>query len=121
MPQNDDGTRIEPLVSEPSESGTSPPATAPPEPLDEPRLPPDVQVIGRVGAVSGRSEDDAVAQPDLDRDRQVPVERDIEDRQADRHGSVLVERRQDEPALLPPIRLPSVLGKDRNSLHGPGA
>ena len=36
MPQNDDGTRIEPLVSEPSASGTSPPATAPPEPPDEP-------------------------------------------------------------------------------------
>ena len=26
MPQNDDGTRIEPLVSEPSASGTRPPA-----------------------------------------------------------------------------------------------
>ena len=36
MPQNDDGTRIEPLVSEPSASGTSPPATAPPEPPEEP-------------------------------------------------------------------------------------
>ena len=36
MPQNDDGTRIEPLVSEPSASGTSPPATAPPDPPDEP-------------------------------------------------------------------------------------
>ena len=36
MPQNDDGTRIEPLVSEPSASGTRPPATAPPEPPDEP-------------------------------------------------------------------------------------
>ena len=36
MPQNEDGTRIEPLVSEPSDSGTSPPATAPPEPPDEP-------------------------------------------------------------------------------------
>ena len=36
MPQNEDGTRIEPLVSEPSASGTSPPATAPPEPPDEP-------------------------------------------------------------------------------------
>ena len=36
MPQNDDGTRIEPLVSEPSAIGTSPPPTAPPEPPDEP-------------------------------------------------------------------------------------
>ena len=36
MPHSDDGTRIEPLVSEPSDSGTRPPATAPPEPLDEP-------------------------------------------------------------------------------------
>ncbi len=36
MPQNDDGTRIEPLVSEPRASGTSPPATAPPEPPEEP-------------------------------------------------------------------------------------
>ena len=36
MPQNDDGTRIEPLVSEPSASGTRPPATAPPEPPEEP-------------------------------------------------------------------------------------
>ena len=36
MPQNDDGTRIEPLVSEPSASGTSRPPTAPPEPPDEP-------------------------------------------------------------------------------------
>ena len=36
MPQNDDGTRIEPLVSEPSAIGTSPPATAPPDPPDEP-------------------------------------------------------------------------------------
>ncbi len=35
-PQNEDGTRIEPLVSEPSDSGTSPPATAPPEPPEEP-------------------------------------------------------------------------------------
>ena len=36
MPQSDDGTRIEPLVSEPSASGTRPPATAPPQPPDEP-------------------------------------------------------------------------------------
>ena len=36
MPQNDDGTRIEPLVSEPSAIGTRPPPTAPPEPPDEP-------------------------------------------------------------------------------------
>ena len=36
MPQNDDGTRIEPLVSEPSASGTMPPATALPEPPEEP-------------------------------------------------------------------------------------
>ena len=36
MPQSDDGTRIEPLVSEPSASGTRPPPTAPPEPPDEP-------------------------------------------------------------------------------------
>ena len=36
MPQNDAGTRIEPLVSDPSASGTSPPATAPPEPPDDP-------------------------------------------------------------------------------------
>ena len=38
MPQSDDGTRIEPLVSEPSASGTSPPPTALPEPPDEPPL-----------------------------------------------------------------------------------
>ena len=36
MPQNDDGTRIEPLVSEPSASGTSRPPTAAPEPPEEP-------------------------------------------------------------------------------------
>jgi hypothetical protein len=36
MPQNDAGTRIDPLVSEPSAIGTSPPATAAPEPDDDP-------------------------------------------------------------------------------------
>ena len=36
MPQNELGTRIEPLVSEPSASGTRPPATAAPEPPDDP-------------------------------------------------------------------------------------
>src|SRR5689334_9562458 len=36
MPQNAAGPRIEPLVSDPSVSGTRPPATAAPEPLDEP-------------------------------------------------------------------------------------
>jgi hypothetical protein len=36
MPQNDDGTRIEPLVSDPSAIGTRAPPTAPPEPPDEP-------------------------------------------------------------------------------------
>ena len=36
MPQSEDGTRIEPLVSEPSASGTRPPPTAPPEPPEEP-------------------------------------------------------------------------------------
>ena len=36
MPQSEDGTRIEPLVSEPSASGTRPPATAAPEPPEEP-------------------------------------------------------------------------------------
>ncbi len=36
MPQNDDGTRIEPLVSDPSASGTRLPPTAPPEPPEEP-------------------------------------------------------------------------------------
>ncbi len=36
MPQNDDGTRIEPLVSEPSAIGTSAPPTALPEPPEEP-------------------------------------------------------------------------------------
>ena len=36
MPHSEAGTRIDPLVSEPSASGTSPPATAPPEPPDEP-------------------------------------------------------------------------------------
>ena len=35
-PQSEAGTLIEPLVSEPSASGTSRPATAPPEPPDEP-------------------------------------------------------------------------------------
>ncbi len=38
MPQNEDGTRIEPLVSEPSASGVSPPPTALPEPPEEPPL-----------------------------------------------------------------------------------
>ncbi len=38
MPHSEDGTRIDPLVSEPSDSGTSPPATAAAEPLDEPPL-----------------------------------------------------------------------------------
>ena len=38
MPQNDDGTRIEPLVSEPSAIGTRPPPTALPEPPEEPPL-----------------------------------------------------------------------------------
>ena len=36
MPHNDDGTRIEPFVSEPSASGTRPPPTAAPEPPDDP-------------------------------------------------------------------------------------
>ena len=36
MPHSDDGTRIEPLVSEPSASGTKPPPTAAPEPPEEP-------------------------------------------------------------------------------------
>ena len=36
MPQNDAGPRIEPPVSEPSEAGTRPAASAAPEPLDEP-------------------------------------------------------------------------------------
>ena len=34
--RSEDGTRIEPLVSEPSASGTRPAATAPPDPPDEP-------------------------------------------------------------------------------------
>ncbi len=38
MPQKEEGTRMEPLVSEPSASGTSPPATAAPEPLEDPPL-----------------------------------------------------------------------------------
>ena len=38
QPQNDDGTRIEPLVSEPRASGTMPAATAVPQPPDEPPL-----------------------------------------------------------------------------------
>ena len=38
MPQNDDGTRIDPLVSDPSAIGTRPPPTALPEPPDEPPL-----------------------------------------------------------------------------------
>ena len=36
MPHSDDGTRIDPFVSEPSASGTSPPPTAAPEPPEEP-------------------------------------------------------------------------------------
>ena len=36
MPQNELGTRIEPLVSDPSAIGTRPPATAAPEPPDDP-------------------------------------------------------------------------------------
>ena len=36
MPHSEDGTRIEPLVSEPSAIGTRRPPTAPPEPPDEP-------------------------------------------------------------------------------------
>ena len=36
MPQNEAGTRIEPLVSEPSAIGTRPPATAAPEPPEDP-------------------------------------------------------------------------------------
>ena len=36
IPQSEAGTRIEPLVSEPSAIGTRPPATAPPEPPEEP-------------------------------------------------------------------------------------
>ena len=36
MPQNDDGTRIDPLVSDPRAIGTSAPPTALPEPPDEP-------------------------------------------------------------------------------------
>ena len=35
-PHSEAGTRIEPLVSEPSVSGTCPAATAAPEPPDEP-------------------------------------------------------------------------------------
>ena len=37
-PHNEAGTRIEPLVSEPSANGTSAPPTALPEPPDEPPL-----------------------------------------------------------------------------------
>jgi hypothetical protein len=36
MPHKEAGTRIEPLVSLPGESGTSPPATAAAEPPEEP-------------------------------------------------------------------------------------
>src|SRR5438046_9678718 len=36
MPQNDDGTRIDPLVSDPNAIGTSAPPTALPEPPEEP-------------------------------------------------------------------------------------
>src|SRR6187455_622607 len=35
-PQNDEGPRIEPPVSDPSDAGTMPAASAAPEPLDEP-------------------------------------------------------------------------------------
>ena len=52
MPQNDAGTRIEPLVSEPSASGTSPPATAPPDPPEEPPvMQPRVMRIARWAVV----------------------------------------------------------------------
>src|SRR4051794_11616127 len=51
MPQNDDGTRIEPLVSEPSAIGTSPPPTAAPEPPDEP----PVMRVGSWGLRDGPS------------------------------------------------------------------
>src|SRR5437868_10001279 len=36
MPQNEAGPRIDPPVSDPSEAGTRPAATAAPAPLDEP-------------------------------------------------------------------------------------
>ncbi len=36
MPHSDEGTRIEPLVSEPSVNGTCPAATAAADPPDEP-------------------------------------------------------------------------------------
>ena len=36
MPQNDEGTRIEPLVSVPSDSDVMPEASAAPEPPEEP-------------------------------------------------------------------------------------
>ena len=51
MPHSDDGTRIEPLVSEPSASGTSPPATAAPEPPEEP----PVMRLGSCGLREGPS------------------------------------------------------------------
>ena len=38
MPHSEAGTRIEPLVSEPSDSGTWPAATAAADPPDEPPL-----------------------------------------------------------------------------------
>ena len=38
MPQKPAGPRIDPHVSEPMANGTSPAATAEPEPLDEPPL-----------------------------------------------------------------------------------
>src|SRR3954462_81595 len=51
MPQNDDGTRIDPFVSEPSASGTSPPPTAAPEPPEEP----PVMRLGSGGVGEGPS------------------------------------------------------------------
>src|SRR5262245_7769165 len=38
MPQNDDGQRIDPQVSEPMANGTSPADTAAPEPEEEPQV-----------------------------------------------------------------------------------
>ncbi len=49
MPHSEDGTRIEPLVSEPSASGTMRPATAPPEPPEEPPVIRDVSCGLREG------------------------------------------------------------------------
>ena len=36
MPQKEEGTRIDPLVSDPSAMVAIPPATAPPDPPDDP-------------------------------------------------------------------------------------